>query len=123
MMFIGRKLIMDIDNPWEERDPQETEALRCLVDAEAYLEKAMLNGSIELYSKALEFSKKVIEYFPECAIAHYIAAFAHLKAKGDKDYAKQRYELLLSFKSEEVKSLAIKLKEEIEGTKGTSGTG
>jgi tetratricopeptide (TPR) repeat protein len=123
MMFIGRKLIMDIDNPWEERDPQETEALRCLVDAEAYLEKAMLNGSIELYSKALEFSKKVIEYFPECAIAHYIAAFAHLKAKGDKDYAKQRYELLLSFKSEEVKSLAIKLKEEIEGTKGNSGTG
>jgi tetratricopeptide (TPR) repeat protein len=123
MMFIGRKLIMDIDNPWEERDPQETEALRCLVDAEAYLEKAMLNGSIELYSKALEFSKKVIEYFPECAIAHYIAAFAHLKAKGGKDYAKQRYELLLSFKSEEVKSLAIKLKEEIEGTKGTSGTG
>jgi tetratricopeptide (TPR) repeat protein len=123
MMFIGRKLIMDIDNPWEERDPQETEALRCLVDAEAYLGKAMLNGSIELYSKALEFSKKVIEYFPECAIAHYIAAFAHLKAKGGKDYAKQRYELLLSFKSEEVKSLAIKLKEEIEGTKGTSGTG
>jgi tetratricopeptide (TPR) repeat protein len=123
MMLIGRKLKMHIDNSLRERDPQENEALRCLVDAEAYLGKAMLNGSIELYSKALEFSKKVIEYFPECAIAHYFAAIAHLKAKEDKDYAKQKYELLLSFKSEEVKSLAMKLKEEIEGTKGTSGTG
>jgi tetratricopeptide (TPR) repeat protein len=113
---------MDIDNPWEERDPQETEALRCLVDAEAYLGEAMLNGSIELYSRALEFSEKVIEYFPECATAHYFAAFACLKAKGDKNYAKQTYETLQSFRYEEANTWAIRLKDVIEKTIGNVET-
>jgi len=106
---------MDAEISWGERDPQETEALRCLVDAEAYMGAAMLNGSIELYSNSLDLLEKVIEYFPQCAIAHYLAAIAQLKAKGDKDYARQKYELLHSLKSEEANAFSKKLKNEIEG--------
>ncbi len=79
----------------------------------------MFNDSTELYSKALEFSKKIIEYFPRSAIAHFISAFARLRALGDKDYAKRKYELLRSFESEEANELAQKLKEEIEVVKGS----
>lgn len=113
---------MKVDISWEERDAQEAEALRCLVEAEAYLGIAILDDSIELYSKALEFSEKAIEYLPRSAIAHFISAFAQIKAKGDKNYAEQKYELLRSFQSEDANDLAQKLKEEIEGTKGVSGT-
>ncbi len=100
-----------------ERNPQETEALKCLVDAEACLGMAMVNDSIELYYKALEFSEEVIIYFPDCAIAHYFAGIACLKCKGDQNYARQECELLQSFKSDDADALAKKLKEEIERTK------
>lgn len=46
-----------------ERDPQETEALICLTDAEAYLGEAILNDSIKLYLKAIVLSEKVIDFF------------------------------------------------------------
>ena len=49
---------MDEDICLGERNPQEAEALKCLVEAEACLGKAMLNDSIELYTKALEFSRR-----------------------------------------------------------------
>ena len=113
---------MDEDIFWGERNPKETEALICLVDAEACLGKAMLNGSVELYEKALKLSEKVIEYFPQCAIAHYFTGYAHLKAKGDKNYAEQKCQLLLSHKSKDANILAKKLKDEIEGIKGILGT-
>jgi hypothetical protein len=93
------------------------------VDAEACLGEAMLNGSIDLYSKALEFSEKVLEYFPKCAIAHYFVAFADLKVTGDQNYARQKYELLQSFNSEEANTLAQRLKAEIERTKDALETG
>jgi hypothetical protein len=112
---------MGEDISWGERDPQDAEALRCLVDAEAYFRQAMLKGSIKLYSRALEYSEKVIQYFPWSVIAHYISAVAHLKGLGDKNYAKQKYKLLQTFKSEEANNLAKKLKIEIEGTNGNPG--
>jgi hypothetical protein len=106
--------MMALNNPWEERDPQEAEALKCLVDAEACLGRAMTNGSIEVYTKALEFSEKTIECLPQCALAHYIAAVAQLKIKGDKNYAKQKCKLLRSINSEMANTLARKLTSEIE---------
>ena len=96
------------------RNPQETEALIYLVEAEFYLGKAILDDSFELYSKALELSEKAIEYLPRSSIAHFISAFACLRALGDRNYAQQKYELLRSFESEEANELAEKLKEEIE---------
>ncbi len=108
---------MDEDICWGERNHQETEALKCLVDAEACLGKAMVDGSVELYSKALKFSEMVIEYFPRCALAHYFAAFAHLKTEGDQKLAKQKIELLQSIQTEEANALAKKLAEEIDRTK------
>ena len=108
------------DISWGERDPQDAEALRCLIDAEAYFRQAMLKGSIELYSKASEFSEKVIQCFTWSATAHFISAFARLRALGDKKYAKQKYKLLRSFKSEVVNELAQKLKKEIKGLNGIS---
>ena len=112
---------MKEDICWGERIPQEAEALIYLVEAEVYLGKAMLDNSIELYLKAFEFSEKVIEYLPRSAIAHFISGFAQLKAKGDKNYAEQKYELLRSFQSEDANDLAQNLKEEIEGAKGSWG--
>jgi hypothetical protein len=103
-----------------ERDPQEAEALICLLEAEIYLGKAMLNDSTELYSKALEFSEKVLECFPRCAIAHYFAAVAYLKVKGDKNYAKQKLDLPQSIKSNDADTLAQKLKEEMGIAKDSS---
>ena len=91
---------------WGERNPQEAEALKYLVEAEARLGKAILDDSIELYSKALEFSEKVSEYFPRCAIAIYFTAVAHLKALEDRDYAQEKYELIQSIKSEEANRLS-----------------
>ena len=111
---------MEMDISWGERDPQEAEALRCLVDADAYLGKAMQNGSIEFYSRASEFSEKVIQYLPWSATAHFISAFARLRALRDKNYAKQKYKLLRSLKSKSANELAQKLKEEIEEPKGIS---
>lgn len=108
---------MDIDNLWGERDPQETEALRCLVDAEAYLGMAILNDFNKAYLKALQLSERVIQHFPRCATAHYFAGLAHLKATGDKNFAKQKYELLTSLESEEANILAKKLIDKIEETK------
>jgi hypothetical protein len=105
---------MDEDVFWGERNPQETEALKSLVDAEACLGEAMVSGAIELYSDALEFSEKVIECFPQCALAHYFAGFAWFKAKGDKDYARKKCEILQSIESEEANTLAQRLKAEIE---------
>jgi len=105
---------------WGERDPQEGEALRCLAEAEAYFGMALLNGSITLYSKALAFSEKVIQYLPWSITAHFISAFACFKALGDKNYAKQKYKLLHSLKSEAAKELAQKLKRELEGNQGNS---
>ena len=112
---------MDEDIFWGDRNPQEAEALICLVEAEFYLSKAILDDSTDLYSKALEFSEKVIEYLPSSAIAHFISAFARLRALGDRDYAQQKYELLQSFQSEEANELAQKLKEEMEVVKGSWG--
>ena len=91
------------------------------MDAEAYFRQAMLKDSKKLYSRALTSSEKVIQYFPWSIIAHYISAVAHLKGLGDKNYAKQKYKLLQTFKSEVANNLAQKLKIEIEGTKGISG--
>lgn len=67
--MLGREMKMKEDIWLGERDPQEAEALKCLVEAEACLGKAMLNDSTELYSKALEFSEKMLECFPRCVIA------------------------------------------------------
>jgi hypothetical protein len=113
-MLVGRRLKMDAEICWGERDSAESTALRCLVDAEAYLGAAMLHGSVELYPRVLECSEKIIEHLPRCALAHYFAAVVHLKTTGDQHFAKQKYELLQSFKSGEAKILAKKLKEEME---------
>jgi hypothetical protein len=118
--MLGRKRKMDEDIFWGERNPQETEALKSLVDAEACLGEAIVSGSIELYSDALEFSEKVIECFPQCALAHYFAGFAFLRAKGDENFARQKYELLQSFNSEEANTLAQRLKTEIDKIKARS---
>ena len=112
---------MKVDIFLGERDPQEAEALRCLAEAVAYFGKALLNGSIKLYSEASEFSEKVIQFLPWSATAHFISAFACLKALGDKNYSKQKYKLLQSFRSEAANELAQKLKEEIEGPQGVPG--
>ncbi len=80
----------------------------------------MVNGSIDLYKSALEFSEKVIEYFPRCATAHYFAGFACLKCKGDQNYTRQKYKLIQSLSSEEADILAKKLEEEIERTRDIS---
>lgn len=104
---------MDIANSLEKRDAQEAEALKCLVEAEACLGKAMLNNSTELYLKALEFSEKVLKCFPRCAIAHYFAAVAHLKVKGDKNYAKHKCDVLQSIKTDDADTLTQKLKEQM----------
>ena len=104
------------DISWGERDPHEAEALRCLVEAEAYCRQARLKGSSKLYSKALEYADQVIDSFPWSVIGHYISAMAHLKALGDKKYAQQTYELLQTFKSDEAKYWAKELKHEIEAT-------
>jgi hypothetical protein len=99
------------------RDPQEAEGLKYLVDAEACLGEALLNGSIELYTRALEFSERAIECLSQCATAHYFAALAQLRIKGDKNYAEQKCELLQSFNSEMANTLVRKLKDEIERIK------
>jgi hypothetical protein len=104
---------MGKDTLWGERNLQEAEALKCLVEAEACLGKAMLNNSTELFSKALEFSEKVPECFPRCVIAYYFAAVAHLRVKGDKDYAKHNCDVLQSIKSDDADTLAQKLKEQM----------
>ena len=105
------------DISWGERDPHEAEALRCLVEAEAYCRQARLKGSSKLYSKALAYADQVIASFPWSVIGHYISAVAHLKVLGDKQYAQQTYELLQTFKSEAANNLAKNLISEIEATK------
>jgi hypothetical protein len=63
------------------------------------------------------FPDWAIECLPQCATAHYFAAFAQLRIKGDKNYAKQKCELLQSFNSEMANTLVRKLKAEIERIK------
>jgi hypothetical protein len=101
---------------WGERDPHEAEALRFLVEAEAYGRQARLTGSKTFYAKALEYADKVIAYFPWSVIGHYLSAVAHLQALGDKNYATHQYQLLQTFKSEEANHLAKNLINEIEAT-------
>jgi hypothetical protein len=99
-----------------ERDPQEAEALKCLAEAEAYLHHARLNDSKNLYARALEYAERVLQYLPWSVFAHYICAVAHFRGSDDRDYANQKYRLLLTVESEEANSWAQKLKDELEGT-------
>jgi len=112
---------MEDDISWGERDPHEADALRSLVDADAYLQQARLKGSKELYFRAFKYAEKVIHSFPWSGIAHYIAAVSHFRASRDKNYAQQKYHLLLTFKSKEANTLAKKLLEEIEENRGGGG--
>jgi hypothetical protein len=112
---------MQADISPRERDSQEAKALRHLVDAEAYLQQAMLKDSKKLYLHAIKYAEKVIRDLPWSLFAHYIAAVAHLRGLNDTNYAEQKYQFLLTIKSEEANNLANKLKNAMEGTQAGWG--
>jgi len=95
-------------------EPGEAKALQSLTTAAFLLNTALLNKDVPLFKGAFGLAEEAVEFFPDSAAGHYILGMAKFKAWGDRDYASEKYKILLTLALEFAPELAQILKDELE---------
>jgi two-component SAPR family response regulator len=86
--------------------------LKALLLAKHFFNLAVDEDSSSAYSEAFQYAEKALKYSPYSAEMQYIAGISRLKAWGDKNYASNKYKLLMTLGPEGVR-FAEKLKPEV----------
>lgn len=97
-----------------DHQSKREDLLRCLVLATSLLTRARTANDKHAYRSVFELAKSIERYFNHTPMMHYILGVARLNGWGDRDYAREKWQVIANLKPAFSLDLAETLKREID---------